>query len=289
MKNLKFLALTVFCSTMFTSCLVDDTDETLEAVANTPYTIGFSQQVANESYFEDIGPIEAGYNVVVIGGQDGSDPSQDITVSYTVNTELSSATEGVEFDFVDNSGSLTIPAGSDFGRFNLLINTGGLNETMPTRLVLDLTAADSTGAPAVVAASNSRIAITFVGCNSQLAQEDNNFTNYFMQLTREDGSSVSRNEVIEWVAPNQFLTESTGVWGINSIAPDTSMNFEVICGEVFVPNQGLCQGFYSNEVYGVNLDGPDGLVDLETLNFDMSYIITFGSGPLRHDVTYTRL
>jgi hypothetical protein len=67
------------------------------------------------------------------------------------------------------------------------------------------------------------------------------------------------------------------------------MNFEVICGEVFVPNQGLCQGFYSNEVYGVNLDGPDGLVDLETLNFDMSYIITFGSGPLRHDVTYTRL
>lgn len=160
---------------------------------------------------------------------------------------------------------------------------------MPTRLVLDLTAADSSGAPAVVASSNSRIAITFVGCNSQIAQEDNNFTDYFVQLTREDGGSYSGEEVIEWIAPNQFLTESTGFWGVNTIAPDTSMNFEVICGEVFVPNQNLAQGFYSNEVYGVNLDGPDGLVDLETLNFDMSYIITFGSGPLRHDVTYTRL
>lgn len=286
MKKIKLILTAVFCSLMLFSCFVDDEDETLEAFSNTPYTIGFNTKVANESYFEDKGAIEASYPVVIIGGQDGSNPESDITIEYEVNTGLSTAVEGKEFDFLDNSGVLTIPAGSNFALFNILINTGNLDPDQPTKLVLDLVSATSSTSEAVVASSNNRIEITFVGCNSKIAQPGEP-AEYQLEMSSARGN-VSRIETITWTGPNQFETESTGHWGIDAIAPDSSMPFEVICGEVFVPDHGL-MNYYSNEVKGANSSGPDGFVDPETLDFTITYTIMLSGSPVVYTATYTRI
>lgn len=272
---------------MSVSCLVDDEDPTLDIFAATPYVVGFNQNVANESYFVDIGAVEKSYPVNLVGGQDGTNPTSDLVLNYVINQTETTAQEGVEFDFLENTGQLVIPAGSDFGLFNILINTGNLDPNMPTVLALEITSVEGDAANVGTINNLNFLFITFVGCNSQLAQ-DGTFGNYFLDLMREDGSTRQAFEVVEWIGPNQFLTESTGHWGINGIAPDTSMNFEDVCGEVSVPNQGLAQGYYGNQVFGTNLTGPDGSVDQTTLDFDLSYIITFGTGPLQHDSTYTR-
>ena len=284
MKNFKFLFTALFASSMlFTSCIVDDEDEYLDSLAETPYTIGFSSRVANESYFEDIGAVEKSYPVVIIGGQDGSNPDEPIEIQYTVNTEASTATEGQEFDFVDNSGVLTIPAGSDFGNFDLLINTGNLNPDEPTKLVLDLVEANSSGAPATIASSNKQIEITFVGCNSKVAQPGAP-VKYQLEMTSSRGN-VSRQEQIIWTGPNNFQTESVGYW--SSLPGCFCFPFEVICGEVFVPDHNLSD-YYSNEVAGLNDNGPDGFVD-EDGNITINYTIMLSGSPVVFNAVYTRL
>ncbi|WP_191860598.1 hypothetical protein [Hanstruepera ponticola] len=284
MKNFKLLTLMLAVSLVSVSCLVDDEDKTLDALANTPYVVGFNQNVANESYFEDIGAVEKTYPVNLIGGQDGNPANFDIVVNYRISPE-STATEGQEFDFVENTGQLVIPAGQDYGLFGLLINTGGLDPNTPTQLILELESVEGGRANVGTINELNLLKITFVGCNSQLAG------NYELTTTRADGAQTVRPETITLLGPNYFETESTGLWGTNAIgvAPDSSMNFEDICGEVFVPLQGLAQGFYSNEVYGVNLTGPDGEVDQTTLDFYMDYWITFSAGNSQYNASFERL
>ena len=284
MKNFK-LIFAVLGLLSLGSCIVDNDDETLEEMSSTPYTIGFKNSVANESYFEDEGSIPRTYLVNIIGGKDGSNPSEDIILNYSINETASTAEEGREFDFVQNTGQIVIPAGTNFGEFEILLNTGNLDPNKPTVLVLDLESTNS--ADSVIVENNKSLSITFVGCNSQIAQPGNQGL-YLVELVRDDGVTYSGVETITWTGPNNFQTESTGIWGVNTIAPDTSMDFEDVCGEISVPNQNLAQGFYSNEVYGVNLSGPDGTVDQNTLSFEMSYYITFSAGPRLHTVTYTR-
>ena len=284
MKNFKLLTLLLAVSLVSVSCLVDDEDKTLDALANTPYVVGFNQNVANESYFEDIGAIEKTYPVNLVGGQDGNPANFDIVVNYRISPE-STATEGQEFDFVQNTGQLVIPAGQDYGLFAIMLNTGNLDPNTPTQLVLELESVEGGRANIGTINELNLLRITFVGCNSQLAG------NYELTTTRDDGAQTVRPETITLVGPNYFESESTGLWGTNAIgvAPDSSMNFEDVCGEVSVPLQGLAQGFYSNEVYGVNLTGPDGEVDQTTLDFYYDYWITFSAGNSQYNASFERL
>ncbi len=271
-------------SMLFVSCIVDDEDEYLDALSSTPYTIGFQSKVAVESYFSDTGAIAKSYPVVIIGGKDGSDPTSDIAIEYTVNTVLSTAVEGQEFDFTDNSGTLVIPAGSNFANFNILVNTGGLDPDAPTKLVLDLGSATSSNEKAVVADSRKRIEITFVGCKSNVAKP-NEASTYLVEMTSARGN-VTREEQVFYTGPNQFRTSSVGHWG--SLPGCFCFPFEVVCGEVFVPDHNLSD-YYSNEVKGINPDGPDGFVDPETLDFTVTYTIVLSGSPVIYTAKYTRL
>lgn len=284
MKNFKLLTLLLAVSLVSVSCLVDDEDKTLDALANTPYVVGFNNNVANESYFEDVGPIEKTYPVNLVGGMDGNPANFDIVVNYRISPE-STATEGQEFDFLENTGQLVIPAGQDYGLFGLIINTGGLDPNTPTQLVLELESVEGGRANIGTINELNLLRVTFVGCNSQLAG------NYTLTTTRDDGAQTVRPETITLLGPNYFETESTGLWATNGIgvSPDSSMNFEDICGDVFVPLQNLAQGFYSNEVYGVNLTGADGEVDQTTLDFSMDYWITFSAGNSQYNASFERL
>jgi hypothetical protein len=284
MKNFKLLTLLLAVSLLSVSCLVDDEDKTLDALSTTPYVVGFNQNVANESWFEDIGAIERTYPVNLVGGQDGNPANSDIVINYTISSE-STATEGQEFDFVENTGQLVIPAGQDFGLFSIMLNTGNLDPNVPTQLVLELESVDGNRANIGTINELNLLRITFVGCSSQLAG------NYELTTTRDDGAQTVRPEVITLLGPNYFETESTGLWGTNGIgvAPDSSMNFEDVCGDVSVPLQGLAQGFYSNEVYGDNLTGPDGAVDQTTLDFEFTYWVTFSAGNSQYNASFERL
>lgn len=284
MKNFKLLSVMFIASLLSVSCLVDDEDSTLEAARSTPYVVGFNQNVANESWFEDIGAIERSYPVNIVGGSDGTNPSSDIVVNYIISPE-STATEGQEFDFLENTGQLVIPAGQDFGMFSILLNTGGLDPNSPTELVLELVSVEGNAANIGTLNELNLLRITFVGCSSALEG------NYSLTTTRDDGAQTVRPEAITLVGPNYFETESTGLWATNGIgvAPDSSMNFEDICGEVFVPFQNLAQGFYSNGVFGSNLTGPDGTVDQTTLDFAMEYWIEFGSGNRLYNADFERM
>ncbi|WP_250432967.1 hypothetical protein [Hanstruepera flava] len=284
MKKIKLLSVIFISSLLSVSCLVDDEDAKLDAAGNTPYVVGFNQNVANESWFEDIGAIERSYPVNLVGGQDGTPASSDLVINYIISPE-STATEGQEFDFIENTGQLVIPAGQDFGMFSILLNTGGLDPNVPTELVLELTSVEGNAANIGTINELNLLRITFVGCSSQLEG------NYTLTTTRDDGAQTVRPEAITLLGPNYFETESTGLWGTNGIgvAPDSSMNFEDICGEVFVPLQGLAQGFYSNEVFGTNLTGPDGEVDQTTLDFYMDYWISFSAGNRAYNADFVRL
>ncbi len=284
MKKIKLLSVLFVASLLSVSCLVDDEDARVDALQNTPYVVGFNQNVANESYFEDIGAIEKSYPVNLVGGQDGNPASSDIVVNYSIDPS-STATEGQEFDFLENTGQLVIPAGQDFGLFSILLNTGNLDPNTPTQLVLRLDSVEGNRANIGTINELNLLRITFVGCNSQLAG------NYELTTTRDDGAQVIRPEVITLLGPNYFETESTGLWGTNAIgvSPDSSMNFEDVCGDVSVPLQNLAQGFYSNEVYGTNLTGPDGEVDQTTLDFYFDYWVTFTAGNSQYNASFERL
>jgi len=283
MKNLKILLIVLIASLTSVSCLVDDEDKTLDAVANTPYVVGFKTKAASESYFQDLGAIPASYKVDLIGGQDGTPADTDLVLTYQVSSE-STATAGVEFDFVNTPGTVTIPANSDFATIDILINTGNFNLTSPTTLILDLVSVQNDGA--LIAAQNNQLVVTFVGC-----QADAHLYDYQVTTVQLSNGNLVNNQVenIALTSVNNFRTRTVGSFGVGaasgSLVPPANYdgyNFSVICGEITVPEQNL-GGYYSNLVFG------SGSIDQDTGTITVTYTVTFGSGDRAYTSTYTRL
>lgn len=129
-----------------------------------PEIVGFQDKVTNVAYFANVGQKPLDLPVVMQGLGDGLLPVAPITVSYEVDLANSTATEGTEFSFADTTGKITIPAGGTFANIPLLVNTGSLNATQKTELVLKLTDASS----AVVGEQYKTIKVVFVGCATSL-------------------------------------------------------------------------------------------------------------------------
>jgi hypothetical protein len=279
-KNIKYLALLIL-PILFVSCLVDD--EFDNANAETTRIVGFAESTVTESYFEDLGAVTSEYAVVIIGGEDGLDNESGITVSYTVNTELSTAVEGLEFDFSDNSGSLTIPAGQSNVLFPLTVNTGSLNPEIPTNLILDLTSVTTNNG--VVSQLNDRLEIIFVGCNSTI-----DVVEYEVLTTRDDGATEDHGTMtIVKTETNKFITTGFGLWEDGTIADAHISEIEDLCGNITVPLQGLFNT-YSNEVTGVptaELDGEHGKV-YENGDIEINYKIGFSAGDRIYNTYYTK-
>lgn len=275
---MKKLLTLVFVGAALMSC-TDDDIKTEQSLGNGPKVLGFATPFESVAYFEDLGAITREFPVNVIGSGNGQLSSTDIEVSYEIDQMATTAVEGVEFDFSDTSGKVIIPAGSSFGMFPLIVNTGNFNPTAKTELVLNLT----TSSPGTtVGAQYNRLRIVFVGCLSQLAGT------YTTLVERNDGFSTTYfNEDITLVGINTFKTTTTGTWAAGTIAPDQGYNFIDICGEITISRQGLAQGYYSNEVYGIDANGLDGTV-ADNDNFTATYEITFAAGNRQYTNTYVR-
>lgn len=279
MKNSKIVITALIVSLFATSCLVDD-----EAVefADGPYIVGFKNDVAAESYFADQGPVTKTYPVDILGGADGTATEEDIVINYEIDPS-STATEGQEFNFVDNSGSLTIPAGSSFTEFPLQINTGGFDPNEPTELILNLTSTTSDGA--VVSSIDDQLAITFVGCQSNV----DDFTYEVTTIRESDQAQLKKGiETLTMPEVNNFVTQSTGGYGLDavggSLVPPANRDgflFNDICGDITIPEQSLGD-LYSNLVYG------SGEVDPETGDISLRYAIEFDGEPSWYVSTFVK-
>lgn len=274
----KLLSLLVIAGLAF-ACTDDDLAP--EVYTSGPKIVGFGTTFSSVAYFADEGVVSKDFPVNVIGLGNGQLSDEDIVVHYEIDQEASTATEGVEFDFVDTSGIITIPAGMSFGMFPLNINTGNFNPTEKTQLVLKLTQ-PSEGT--VVGEQYKTLQIVFVGCQSQLEG------NYTLQVVRQSDMFVRNyaDEDIAMTEINTFHTESSGTYLQGQFAvPDQGFNFIDICGEITVPSQNLAN-YYTNLLRGISTDGVDGIVEEGGNTFTITYEITFAAGNQTYVATYTR-
>lgn len=280
-KTIKTIIGLLLFTTLLNSCVVDDTADV--RFDQSPRVIGFKNDVAAESFFEDIGPVQTNYPVDVLGGEDGTLLEEDLTFNFEIDP-ASTATEGQEFNFVDNSGTLTIPAGKDFVNFPLEVLTGGLDPNAPTVLVLKLTSTNSDNS--VISSLNDTLEITFVGCQSTV-----NESQYQVTTIRQSDDLLVKSgvESISMVDVNVFKTESTGPFGPDSaggpIGPnpdDQGFVFRDICGDITIDSQNLV-GAFSNQVSG------SGIVDPDTGDITFTVFITFGEDIETYIATYEKL
>ena len=270
----KLMSLLVVASA-FMSC-TDDDIRTEHQLSNGPKVVGFATSLATVEYFTDEGVVMREFPMSLIGTGNGQTSDSDIVVSYEVDPS-STAVEGVEYDFVDTSGSIVIPAGGTFGNFPINVNTGQLNPTMKTQLILNLT---STSAGSVIGSQYAQLKITFVGCQSQLQGS------YTAVISTVAGTSTRTDESITVVGVNRFKTTYVGRYSAATFTPQ-GYQFVDICGEISVPDQNL--GQYSNQVYGIDAygDGIDGIVTSAT-QFEVKHNISFAAGDQTQNYTYTR-
>jgi len=271
----KLMSLFIVASA-FLSC-TDDDIRTEQDFSNGPKVVGFATGVQTVPYFEDEGVVLRHFPMNLIGTANGQPSETDIVVSYTVDP-ASTATDGVEFNMVETTGTITIPAGSTFGEFPIEVNTGQLNPTQKTELILNLTTSSE---GSVVGAQYSKLRIVFVGCLSQLAG------NYQVVISTTAGTSTRTNEVVTLTDINTFRTKYVGRYVFGTFNP-AGYTFVDICGEISLPADQTLGGF-SNGVYGIEAYGPgiDGIVTSPT-RFEVKHNIEFATGDQTQNYVYTR-
>jgi hypothetical protein len=275
---MKKLIMLLFVAAAFTSC-TDDDIRTEQNLSTGPKVVGFPSDVYPVPYFEDEGVVLRKFPLDLIGTGNGQYSDTDIEVEYEIDYDNSTAVEGVEFDFVDTTGKITIPAGSTFGEYPLNVNTGNLSTEFKTVLVLKL----KTSSPgSIVGAQYDTLKITFVGCLSELAG------NYRAVITAGGLTSTRTNEVITLTGINTFRTKYVGRYAFGTFSP-AGFTFIDICDEISLPKDQTLGGF-SNSVYGTSFygDGIDGIVTSDT-EFEIVHNIGFAAGDQKQTYKYTRL
>lgn len=246
--------------------------------------VGFSKSFETVSYFEDQGQVALAFPVNLIGSGNGQVLATDIEIQYEVDLANSTATEGVEFDFANTSGKITIPAGGTFAEFPLLINTGQLNPTAKTELIVKLTSASNS---TVVGEQYNALKIIFVGCQSGVAGT------YTLHVTRADSSSEWNyaGEIITATSVNNFVTTRSGNYDIGALAgSNPGYDFVDICNEITIPEQNLAH-IYSNILRPNSANnGLDGTVT-DINHFQTNYEIGFTGNTVWRNYTsvYTRI
>ncbi|WP_055435698.1 hypothetical protein [Lacinutrix algicola] len=276
-KKIFSLILFALIGLVSVSCSEDDESTYLYA-GEGDYIYGFQEPSTRFSYFEDLGTITRDIPVIFLGGNDGSTPANGVVITYEINEALSTAVEGNEFDFLDTSGSFTIPAGGLFTNFQLAVNTGNFSPTEATTLVIDLMQTSTAGT--TVSDLNRTVTVSFIGCQSELDS-----SSYGVVVTRDDNSVYNHGtETLFSPSVNTFVTTTTGLWPAGDYTATQGFTFVDVCGVLTVEPQGLFEGAYSNQVYTEN----PGSVDASG-NFTITYAVTFDGEPTYYTAVYTKL
>jgi len=238
---------------------------------------GFASGSQSVSYFTDQGAVSVDVPVVLLGLGNGESPSQPIDFTYEVDAS-STAVEGGEYSFGDTSRKVTIPAGSRFVNIPLLVNTGDLNPTAATKLVLNV---KTTTPGVVVLQSAKQITVNFVGCISAILPGVYTAT-VEAGSSSNIGASYAENITVEGV--NTFRTLRTFPYmpGPNYVPglPSYGIVFSDICGDLTIDNQ-LLFGVYTSNI----VSGSGEVIDSNS--FRLSY--TIAATPAVAKIKYTRI
>jgi hypothetical protein len=121
-----------------------------------------------------------------------------------------------------------------------------------------------------------------VSCSSDLAYTYQVITSGYY------GTIDQGLETLVEKSPGLYKTVTTGGWGAGTIAPDQGFDFADVCGSLSVPDQDLCQGYYSNDVYQTEDQAAASFVDGVTGDLHIEYTISFGSGDQAISSNYIR-
>ncbi len=274
----KFILLAAIAFATF-SCTKDESNLDDANFTGDTKVLGFSAPFETVAYFADEGEVGREFPIDLINAGNGAPFNEAVTVTYSVDAS-STAIEGQEYSFIDNSRQVVIPAGGSFGMLPIKVNTGQLNPTQKTELILNLTTVDQDGF--IISDQQKQFKVIFVGCQSELAGL------YTVVVTRNDGIvRTYTNETVSMTSVNYFNTTTTGQYAPGSYAPlNQGYYFTDICGDITVASQDLFS-YYPNVVRGLTTDGTDGHV-VDSNNFSVTYEISFTAGNRTYTNVYTR-
>ena len=238
---------------MVISCS-DDDQLPYDNLTQGPKIVGFKSTVANVAYFSNVGVVEFKYPIAFIGNGDGLTlPTTDIMLDYEVDAANSTAVDGVEYTFSDNTKKVKIAAGSDFGTLNIKVNTGQLNATSKTQLVLKL----KTNPAVTISRAQQSIKIIFVGCATALQGTYNTF------LVVGATSTFSGQAIVTKIAPNVY--RSTRLPGISSGGQPLTFDFSDVCKDLEITEWEF-EGAYRMFKTGTENDRPTGVIESPIAN-----------------------
>jgi|GEM_PF-4307670 len=284
MKKIKIITFVLLSCLFALSCVKDD----VENNSSGTYIVGFKSAQSSYIYTDnDVDPVHVWEPIDLIGGQNGTASSSDITIPFSVDAS-STAIAGVDYTIDAASGSITLEAGADFAELPFTVNPSVLPGNTPKTIVINLGVPTTNNA--VVADDKKTIVITIAKCASDLAGT------YSLTVTRQDNGEVYEfpNEEITELALGEYVTSTTGPYDdlTTDGAPRNGFIFKDVCQSIVIDEQYLGD-YFSNLVEGdadagsVTLNPNTGVVTSITMHYS---IRGFSSGVVRRYFTavYTK-
>lgn len=298
MKNLfKILCLSILVASAFTSC--DLGSDKAADFGNEAFVTQFPFAKKIALFLKDENEVVYDYSIPVeLVGGNGLALTEDITVTFEKidfvdnpatdsDDTYTTAIEGVDFDFVNATNSLTIPAGSTFATIPIKVYSANLDDTNQPVLVLRITQVTANGVEVVSSASKSKIDVILQAqCPSELA---GSYTCVTTRLSPAGGPYTFTNEIIDELAPGLYNTTTVGQYyapggdtgtGATAVLPaasDAGYDFSEVCGRVLVQQQNLGH-VYSNLVTQTAAQYTASTVNPATGIITVEYTISFASG-----------
>lgn len=284
MKTIKIISLALLGALSLNSCLVDD-ELPEQQYLNNANVVEFDKSFQLFSYptteIEDMNEL---VNIDRIGGPQGTTNN---TLNFSIEVDASStAVAGTDYELT--STEITIESGNDNFQLPILVKTANLSTSESKTLVLNVISSDN-----VISTSdrNNSILVLLAKCSSDL-----HTFNYNTATTDQNDGSVQNhpNQSIREISAGNFRTDSTGTWADLGAfgAPDPGFNFTDVCGIIYVEDQDLAQGNWSNDVRGVVVDpltGAHGSVDPVTGDITINYSIDFSGTATEYVAVYTKI
>ncbi|AUC86454.1 hypothetical protein CW731_14710 [Polaribacter sp. ALD11] len=239
-KTINKLILMMLVAFTVTSCL----DEEAVDFGKGPIVTQFSKKEVTNNFLQDGTGIVYEYEVPIeYKGADGTPLNEDVTITISVDTASSTATEGKEFSIEQTT--FTIPAGSQTAVAKIMVNSAELDSANPLTAVIQIDSSTQT-----VSDSNKTVVTLQAICPSSLAG------NY----TFSDGSK--RNVTITEDGPGVYTVSRDNYLG-------TAYEFYIsdICGKI-----GVTGTYITNNFAGYT-SGGSGTVDETTGTITLSYTV----------------
>ncbi|AWM14282.1 hypothetical protein DI487_10725 [Flavobacterium sediminis] len=233
----KVFLLSIFSLFTLASCSDDD----VTSLGPTSTIVGFPEDQTTYNFLTDVTEAQIDVPVNLISYANETFPSNDVVVSWEVNTAETTAVEGVDFDFVQTSTSTTITQGNSAALIPFKVYPIVFDPADPKQIVLDMTVVDSNNA--IIGAQYQKVTIILQGvCPSYLAGE------YYINF-----ASGPQDITIEEIGPGQyrasyFPTFASVYW----------WEFSDVCGDLVITDWQYQSG---NAIYGTSTPMPHGVIN----------------------------